>query len=583
MKKRVGIFVLLILFMVSMFLVSVNALTNYCDDGKIRMQLEITGDCYAKSYLLGEHGNEVLDKSSSCVWRREWSTVLGEVSCTGLSCTVKARYGTEEIDGTGMLTLTADNRITGTITTKNFISATSTTEQRFDGCTSALFKINQVKEVCNNCIDDDADGLTDCLDIYDCSTKPYCQGSFSATSSENIILDVVTENCNCDYVGNRESAGTGILNFVSSGNWVTRLSNQGRGLVCNGLVCQASSDFAGKTFQGCGFLENKNGNPSGTLLAINNKLTDCDCKGWFFVNKNPEICDNGRDDNNDGRIDCGDNCPDCKGKLKVVVTGKKDSVTAGDSYDVSAKITCSGGICENVLASFNYKEKTVTSTGLLGFFLALKNKITGFVVSSSLGLSLLTANPQSCGNLKDYDECNPVWKVKAEKAGNYDNYITAAGIYQTAESEHWNLEVAESPKKCEDSDGKDYSKKGQVYYTLDGISFVTKQDSCTGTIVNEYYCENNMANKIAYQCPENCYDGKCVSSCYETDSGDDKSNAGIISYFKKGIFSSSPKIYTDSCNKAGTKLTEYYCLKSGTSWKVKSKTYKCVCKNGACA
>lgn len=60
---------------------------------------------------------------------------------------------------------------------------------------------------------------------------------------------------------------------------------------------------------------------------------------------------------------------------------------------------------------------------------------------------------------------------------------------------------------CSDTDyGKDYLNKGTVTHSLSGI----RTDRCSGSRLQEFWCEDNVIQSEYYQCESGCSDGKCI-------------------------------------------------------------------------
>lgn len=69
---------------------------------------------------------------------------------------------------------------------------------------------------------------------------------------------------------------------------------------------------------------------------------------------------------------------------------------------------------------------------------------------------------------------------------------------------------SESKINCTDSDGSNYTVKGIVSY-CDESECSSKEDSCSGKKLTEWYCENNEKKYREYNCENDCDDGVCLS------------------------------------------------------------------------
>ncbi|MEM4598631.1 MAG: hypothetical protein QW400_02980 [Candidatus Diapherotrites archaeon] len=154
-----------------------------------------------------------------------------------------------------------------------------------------------------------------------------------------------------------------------------------------------------------------------------------------------------------------------------------------------------------------------------------------------------------------------------------------------------------SPEVCNDTDGgKNFNSKGSV--TFGGQTYT---DFCNGSVVNEYYCENNQGRSTTYSCPYGCSDGACVSSSSGKSGGssgglgDSSGNSpggsssgtqnkctdsdGGMNGAKKGTVTYEGKSYTDSCQDSKN-VFEYFCQNDQPYYTV--ITCPSVCENGAC-
>ncbi len=65
---------------------------------------------------------------------------------------------------------------------------------------------------------------------------------------------------------------------------------------------------------------------------------------------------------------------------------------------------------------------------------------------------------------------------------------------------------------CSDSDsGKTYSVKGNVKYCNDKAECSSKEDSCSGKKLIEWYCQNNERHSEEHECESDCDEGACVN------------------------------------------------------------------------
>lgn len=62
---------------------------------------------------------------------------------------------------------------------------------------------------------------------------------------------------------------------------------------------------------------------------------------------------------------------------------------------------------------------------------------------------------------------------------------------------------------CRDTDGSDYGTKGTIN-ARSQESIYSFDDSCSGSILNEYYCNGNRMASELKKCPNGCSDGKCL-------------------------------------------------------------------------
>ncbi len=149
---------------------------------------------------------------------------------------------------------------------------------------------------------------------------------------------------------------------------------------------------------------------------------DRDCYNDDDCNK--ENCNDGRKNQNETSIDEGGVCDIVKPGLNIQITPSQARVNQSQYYTVNAKITCVGD-CGQVRAWLHYRQqKAGWWKRIFGSFLSLlKGELTGQVVIKDTGdFSTRNANPASCGAMKN-NECNLQWRVKADKSGQYINFI----------------------------------------------------------------------------------------------------------------------------------------------------------------
>jgi len=134
--------------------------------------------------------------------------------------------------------------------------------------------------------------------------------------------------------------------------------------------------------------------------------------------------------------------------------------------------------------------------------------------------------------------------------------------------------------QCMDTDqGKDFQATGAVFYN--GKEYL---DYCYDAhSLKEYYCENNAAAGMDYDCPTDreCIDGSCVQvtkTCFETDAGIDKFNNGVLSVFKNKALISEE---ADYCLNS-THVNEYYCQNGGYTSIALDCGSGFECKGGEC-
>jgi hypothetical protein len=125
---------------------------------------------------------------------------------------------------------------------------------------------------------------------------------------------------------------------------------------------------------------------------------------------------------------------------------------------------------------------------------------------------------------------------------------------------------------CTDSDGG-------VDYFLTGLTEIgnitLEEDSCENNTLTEFYCdEDGRIASISYSCPfgYSCAGGACISTCSETDDGNNPSEFGQLRY--------GSRVFADYCEE--NMLVEYSCSDDGLIYN--SNTYEChSCSEGVCS
>ena len=319
------------------------------------------------------------------------------------------------------------------------------------GPVSVTFKAykNRGPELCSNGVDDDGDGLIDCLDP-DCTGVVGCPGPVCvpdkktgplAPGGKGVSISVNTKQANndqtvsCALGGGKDVVIEVILTKVTAlkvncnqtGDHVIGLFAKGKPRdPCDKAKGGCADPKTGPI--GCNFYWG-NMQPGTYYLVI--EAFKPGSEGTFNINLQAtpdtiqEICNNGKDDDGDGKIDCQDyNCatkPYCLGKtctpdqkLGVIpTTGKVQNVAvttkgAGDS----ATATCAKGGGEEVVLGFTLPgaaDLTVEYAQFGNHVLGLhKNKGTGYSCDAS---------PVSCVASKGSSTGKHVFKNVA--AGEY--------------------------------------------------------------------------------------------------------------------------------------------------------------------
>lgn len=148
--------------------------------------------------------------------------------------------------------------------------------------------------------------------------------------------------------------------------------------------------------------------------------------------------------------------------------------------------------------------------------------------------------------------------------------------------------INQTGNACVDSDnGPDYYIKGTAETTNQ-----IKSDYCASyngsTVVNEYYCEDNVIKSSYFVClPQNgsdyaCNNGACVpqfNNANNTVRVCDDSDGGL-NLFAKGFATEDQKtLFTDFCD-SDSKVREYACWNNRVEWGLHPCEYGC--KDGAC-
>jgi len=236
--------------------------------------------------------------------------------CNGDNATVSVSAA----GGDGNYTYTWNNGLAnGNSHTVNPTSTTTYTVTVTDGngCTATdqiTITITTCTEICDNGMDDDFDGLTDCDD-------PDC--------GQPIILEVISNNPdNCPSLNN----GTITINATGN-NLAYSIETSANYQSTNTFTNLTKGQYVIRvrnTVTGCEVIYSDGSKP---WIA----LVDTDC---------PEICDNGIDDDGDGMIDCDD--PDCSpdganvfdGCITVNSSGDEGDINPGDGKCMTVNCDC---------------------------------------------------------------------------------------------------------------------------------------------------------------------------------------------------------------------------------------------------
>ena len=88
-------------------------------------------------------------------------------------------------------------------------------------------------------------------------------------------------------------------------------------------------------------------------LTFMSVMLTCSCTAVVLSEDQPDVCENGIDDDGDGFTDCEDASCDASGACEVSITFCQD----GDDNDGDALVDCAdddcraGGFCESIVAS----------------------------------------------------------------------------------------------------------------------------------------------------------------------------------------------------------------------------------------
>ncbi len=157
-------------------------------------------------------------------------------------------------------------------------------------------------EICNNNIDDDGDGFTDCADA-DCDVRLNCPIPTNCTVNEGTIsFDNIGENDASNY--STKYLLTDSLNTIQQVSNTTTFNNVLEG----GYIIYSLNYESAEMITGI--------QPGDTIKNITGNCFDIKMGSAIRVCKLEEICNNGIDDDGDGFIDCSDsdcevmtNCP----------------------------------------------------------------------------------------------------------------------------------------------------------------------------------------------------------------------------------------------------------------------------------
>jgi hypothetical protein len=188
-------------------------------------------------------------------------------------------------------------------------------------------------EICDNGVDDDCDGLVDCVDDG-CSIAPAC--TLNCTDADEDGYSV--EGGDCGPVDCNDSDAA-----VNPG--ANEVCDNGVDDDCDGLVdcadgncdadaaCLTCTDADGDTY-------NVEGGGCGPV--------DCDDADPAVNPGTVEVCNNGVDDDCDGNVDCDDaDCNDDPGCPTCVREGKGQTCSDGVDNDCDGDLDCDDADCAN--------------------------------------------------------------------------------------------------------------------------------------------------------------------------------------------------------------------------------------------
>ena len=87
--------------------------------------------------------------------------------------------------------------------------------------------------------------------------------------------------------------------------------------------------------------------------------------------------------------------------------------------------------------------------------------------------------------------------------------LLAAPIYTGMAVKENNEPVISATKDmCSDTDGRNYDVKGTVKALNSGESY-SFEDSCSGNVLKEYYCNGDRMASALQKCANGCNEGRC--------------------------------------------------------------------------
>ncbi len=190
-------------------------------------------------------------------------------------------------------------------------------------------------EICDDGIDNDRDGSTDCND-YDCRNDAACSGTAPEPLSEicdNYIDDDNNGLADCNdpacFTYSACSSKTEICN-----NYI---DDDGNGLAdCNDPSCFTSSACSSKTEICDNYIDDDG-----------NGLADCNDPACFTssaCSSKTEICGNNMDDDSNGKVDCED--PACAGHSSCSTNAPTENCTNGIDDDGDGAADCDDVDCK---------------------------------------------------------------------------------------------------------------------------------------------------------------------------------------------------------------------------------------------